>query len=291
MENYFQIIPQEVIISLAKNLDQKSLCNLIMCSKEFKELCDTNDIWKYHYYRTIKHKWRIKEDSVHTGGYFAHRQQYLYEYYDDTGKKHMIKSNSISSARHIIVSSPTECLSCSPEKYKNLKFIRPLGCKPYVFPYPYGHEQLVRTIMTGCMCHQHGDIFNEGFVYAKPADMNLDIWTNDIYKKWKTYNKSKGLKNLCQDPLHYDINTLDIPSSCRGFKNYKKVIIKKLYTQNKKSLLSNKFIRDKQSAERKIVNLKRRIEYYNKDITLTEEKIQKEKNKSERLKIALESMK
>ena len=293
MENYFQIIPQEVITSLAKNLDQKSLCNLIMCSKEFKELCDTNDIWKYHYYRTIKHKWQINEDSVHTGGYNDRHQQYLYEYYDDTGEKHMIKSNSSASARHIIVSSPTMCLSCSPEKYKNLKFIRSLGCKPYIFPYPYTYHPVDRTILTGCMCYQFNDIKNEGFVYAKPPDevMDLAAWKKDIYEKWKKYNESKGLHNLCQDPLHYDIDTLDIPSSCRGFKNYKKVIIKKLYTQNKKSPLSNKFIRDKKTEERNIARLKMRIEYSQNKILKSEQNIEKEKNKSERLKIALESMK
>ena len=103
--------------------------------------------------------------------------------------------------------------------------------------------------------------------------------------------ESKDLNNLCQDPLHYDIDTLDIPSSCRGFKNYKKVIIKKLYTHNKKSRLSNKFIRDKQSSERNIVNLKRRIAYSQAQYNIANENIEKEKNKSERLKIALESMK
>ena len=300
MDNYFQIIPQEVITSLSKNLDQKSLCNLIMCSKEFKELCDTNDIWKYHYYRTIKHKWRIKEDSVHTGGYNFHHQQYLYEYYDDTGKKHIIKSNSDPSARHIILSSgrvwppsPTQCLSCSPEKYKNLKFIRSLGCKPYIFPYPYTYHPVDRTIRTGCMCYQFNDIKNEGFVYSKPPDevMDMAAWKKDIYEKWKTYNESKGLNKLCQDPLHYDIDTLDIPSSHREFKNYKKVIIKKLYTQNKKSPLSNKFKRDKKTEEINIARLKKRIESSQNQIIKADQNIEKEKNKSERLKIALESMK
>ena len=48
MMDYFQDTPIEVITSIAKDLDMKSLCNLIMSSKEFKSLCDTNDIWKYH---------------------------------------------------------------------------------------------------------------------------------------------------------------------------------------------------------------------------------------------------
>ena len=141
------------------------------------------------------------------------------------------------------------------------------------------------------MCYQFNDIKNEGFVYPRPDDMDLNVWKKDIYEKWKKYNESKGLHNLCQDPLHYDIDTLDIPSSCRGFKNYKKVIIKKLYTQNKKSPLSNKFIRDKKTEERNIARLKMRIESSQEKITHADQNIEKEKNKSERLKIALESMK
>ena len=78
--------------------------------------------------------------------------------------------------------------------------------------------------------------------------------------------------------------TLDIPLSCRGFKNYKKVIIKKLYTQNKKSRILNKFTRDKQSAERNVTKLQRRIAYSQNQILNIDQNIEKEKNKSERLK-------
>jgi len=192
MTNYFQIIPQEVIISLAKNLDQKSLCNLIMCSKEFKELCDINDIWKYHYYRTIKHKWKIKEESIHTGGYNNHQQLYLYEYKDTKVVKGKLFIKSIHNPSSPLIRSENRVIY----HRNSLKFIRSLGCKPYIFPYPYGYDPVDHTIMTGCMCHQHNDIKNEGFVCAKPPDMDLDVWKNDIYKKWIAYNESKGLKNL-----------------------------------------------------------------------------------------------
>ena len=65
MTNFFDILPGEVITGIAKSLDMKTLCNLIMTSKEFKELCDTNDIWKLHYFMTIKDKWKITDNSIH----------------------------------------------------------------------------------------------------------------------------------------------------------------------------------------------------------------------------------
>ena len=61
----------------------------------------------------------------------------------------------------------------------------------------------------------------------------------DIKCKWEILNRIKGLQQLCQDPTHYYINTLESPIINREYKNYKKIVVKKLY-QNikiKKSLI------------------------------------------------------
>ena len=56
-----------------------------------------------------------------------------------------------------------------------------------------------------------------------------------FYQNGKHLMKSRGLHKLCQDPTHYDMDTLEIPGSCRGFKNYKKVVVKKLLTPIKQN--------------------------------------------------------
>ena len=302
MENYFQIIPQEMIISLSRNLDYKSLCNFIMCSKEFKELCDTNDIWKYHYLKTIQHKWKIKEDSVHTGGYFYKKQKYLYEINkwtrqndeDDilVNKKYTVKS--FQSPENTIIKS---CKN--PEIWsdkKDVKFIKSLGCDPYINTGDwYSVDHIIRD---GCMACQSISIKNANFVYKKPNDMNIIDWRKDIYEKWKAYNESVDLHQWCQDPTHYDIDTLDIPSSCRGFKNYKKVIIKKLLTRNKNYVILKKYKRDKYRKNIEINRALNNIEYYKRSIKEKEESlisidenIKKENKKSDKLEIALDSIK
>ena len=249
MENYFQIIPQEMITSIAKSLDIKSLCNFIMCSKEFKQICDTNDIWKYHYLKTIQYKWKIKEDSVHTGGYFCNRQIYLYEFNrwtrqnvdeDDilVNKKYTVKF--FQSPDNTIIKSCENPEIWSDKKY--VKFIKSLGCVPFINTCPwYSYNKVGYIIKNGCMACQSISIKNANFVYKKPNDMNIIDWRKDIYEKWKAYNESVDLHQWCQDLTHYDIDTLDIPSSCRGFKNYKKVIIKKLLTRNKNSAILKKY--------------------------------------------------
>ena len=258
--NYFQDIPAEVIISIAKDLDMKSLCNLIMSSKEFKSLCDTNEIWRYHYLKTIQSKWKITEDSVHIGGGNRWRMKYLYKF-NDGFSTFMIESYQAPESYRI---QSTDRMMW--DFRKNVKFIKELGCDPDISSMYYGYNDAAKTICYGCMKYQRSDITNSGFVYDRPADMNGYNWISDIRAKWKTFNESKGLKNLCQNPAHYDIDTLEIPGSCRGFNNYKKVVVKKLLTKSKKD-------KTVQMYELRIKDTKDRIEKFKEYIKGEEDNI------------------
>ena len=285
----FDDIPEEVIISIAKQLDKKSLCRLIMSSKEFKKLCDTNDIWKYHYYLTIQHKWKITEDSVHIGGYNSYNNLYLYEFNDGDNKLLVKSRNNPSSNRIQNVENGSMW-----DYRKNVKFIKNLGCDPSIIWHnwwqynPRDHTNDV--IRYGCMCCQSQMIKDAGFVYNKPGNMTKKAWIADIHKKWKSFNESNGICNVCQDPTHYDIETLDIPSSCRGFKNYKKVIVKKLLTQNKKANNINYYIKREEKAQQEIDRCKEIIAKKAEDIRTYKFAAGQAKDKRNRLEDAIESM-
>jgi len=297
--NYFLNIPIEVITSIAKDLDMKSLCNLIMSSKEFKSLCDTNDIWKYHYLKTIQDKWKITEDSVHIGGGNKREQKYLYEFNDGFGETYLVTSYQTPESHRI------QSIDRMIWDYtNNVKFIKELGCDPYIYYYSYDNS-VASTIMLGCMKSQIRDIIKSdvtfdyssdqkylkiGFVYGKPDDMEIYDWKSDIYKKWKTFNESQGLKNLCQNPAHYDINTLEIPCSCRGFKNYKKVVVKKLLTKSRKDGDRKTYERRIKETNDRIKTLRERIKDEQKGITLYNGYLEKEKEKDKRFQEAIDCM-
>ena len=284
--NYFKDTPVEVIVSIAKGLDMKSLCNLIMSSKEFKSLCDTNDVWKYHYMRTIQSKWVITDDSVHIGGGNRWRMKYLYEF-NDGFSTFMIDSYQTPESYRIQSTDRTMW-----DFRKNVKFIKELGCDPYVcsalrYP-PYNRPAYI--ICNGCMRQQMVEITNVGFVYDKPLDMDGDEYRADIYTKWKEYNKSKGISNVCQDSTHYDMDTLEIPSSCRNFKNYKKVVVKKLLTARRTNSAEKKYKKCVQNSKDKIHRQKIKLKIEQGELNVYKRYVEKEQEKTKRLKDAVDCM-
>jgi len=258
-----------------------------MSSKEFKSLCDTNDVWKYHYLRTIQSKWKITDDSVHIGGGNRWRMKYLYEFNDGFGKNSMVESYQTPESYRI--QSVDRMMWDFRE---NVKFIKELGCDPYVcYPHsypPYNRPDFI--ICNGCMRQQMVEITNAGFVYDKPLDMDGDEYRADIYTKWKEYNKSKGISNVCQDPTHYDMYTLEIPSSCRNFKNYKKVVVKKLLTARRTNSAEKKYKKFVQNSKYKIHNQKIKLKIEQGELNVYKRYVEKEQEKTKRLKDAVDCM-
>ena len=284
--NYFQVIPIEMITSIAKGLDMKSLCNLIMSSKEFKSLCDTNNIWKYHYMMTIQGKWKITDDSVHIGGGNKRTPKYLYKF-NDGFSTFMIESYQAPESYRIQSTDRTMW-----DFRKNVEFIKELGCDPYINNLSYGFLNLRSSyvICNGCMRSQMVEITNAGFVYDKPVFMDGDEYRAVIYTKWKEYNESKGISNVCQDPTHYDMDTLEIPSSCRNFKNYKKVVVKKLLTKSKKDKTIQIYERRIKETKDRIQDFKEYIKEKEADISSYSECAEKGRQKIKRLKDAVDCM-
>ena len=179
--DYFKCIPIDIIEYIFKNFDQKTICRLSMVCKDFKRICDNNEIWKKFYIMTIHYKWRITENSVH--------------------KDDVYIPKSIGETNY-----------------------------PFLF------------IKNGCMKCQENMIKENNFLYRRPGNMSISDWKEDIRNEWKSLNERKGLHHLCQDPTHYYINTLECPIINREYKNYKKIIVKKLWSKykNKKKFDSSR---------------------------------------------------
>ena len=284
--NFFENLPVENINDIAKLLDMRSLCRLIMSSKELKELCDTNEMWKYHYLLTIKDKWKITEDSVHIcrgHGDFI----YLYEFNDGENK---IQVKSFDSPNGYTIRN-MECPGIWDYR-KNVKYLGIYrGETPYI-PDNYNNwrHNTDYVIRGGCMNCQFNLIKSSNIVGIRQAHIGLNDWRKDIVDKWRKLNKDNGLSNLCQNPMHYDINTLEIPGSCKGYKNYKKVIIKKLYTKQKNSKNHKKYTNDEIKLNESIETYKKQIKYCEQQIIISKKLAKEEKHKLKRLEDAIESV-
>ena len=284
--NFFENLPVENINDIAKLLDMRSLCRLIMSSKELKELCDTNEMWKYHYLLTIKDKWKITEDSIHICR--GHSDFiYLYEFNDGENK---IQVKSVDSPNGYAIRN-MECPGIWDYR-KNVKYLGIYrGETPYI-PDNYNNwrHNTDYVIRGGCMNCQFNLIKNSNIVGIRQAHIGVGAWRKDIVDKWRKLNKDNGLSNLCQNPMHYDINTLEIPGSCRGYKNYKKVIIKKLYTKQKNSKNHKKYTNDEIKLNESIETYKKQIKYCEQQIIISKKLAKEEKHKLKRLEDAIESV-
>ena len=314
MENYFLSLPNEIMLDLILYFDTSTLCNFIMSSKEFKQICDTNEIWKRQYLRTNPGSWTIRENSIHIGGITSHNVRYEYEIYDkekNETKKIFSRTKPTGKTNLLIKSSmPPEKLQkydcyfsrcrrlekeCVKKIYIDFKFIRTIGCIPYLDNYEnnWSYNLSVKNMLVSygiennCLSCQRKQILKAGFMYKKPRDMNVIDWQTDIYKKWKAFNEKNNLHHLCQNPLHYDIDTLEPPKSCRNFKCYKKMIIKKLLTQNKKDNVVHKNTTKKRRTLKTIEKIEQRLLYEKAKIETFDKNIKCETEKTNKLKEAL----
>ena len=285
--NFFELLSVDNIIDIVKMLDQKTLCRLIMTCKDFKKLCDTNDMWKYHYMLTIKDKWKITENSIHikglNGGII-----YLYEFHL-MDSKFKVKSYDQPTSR-VIRNMEQSSIWDYRENVKYLGIYR--GSKPFI-PCPHYIMYINITdyvINYGCMCSQKDLIRQSGIIYAKPETMTAGEWREDIMNKWKKVNEENGIQNLCQNPDHYLFESLEMPENFKNYKNYKKVVMKKLYTKYKKEKEEEKYIRENKKFSKEEELLTHKLEVLKHKKELNELKILKTKRKMNRIKDAIDSV-
>ena len=284
--NFFELLSVDTITDIAKMLDQKSLCRLIMSSKEFKQLCDTNDIWKYHYLLTLRSKMKITENSIHIK-YGDGRILYQYQHIDEHGNNIRFISDTPPHSRVIWLDYP---VYQSQYKYrKDLEYIGIFqGQDPYIASLWTSKRPDDYIIKCGCMSHQFNLIKSSGIVQPRQNDQSYDGWKQDIKGKWKKLNEQNGLQNLCQNPSHYLLESLEMPDSCKSYKNYKKMIIKKLYTQCKNTKEDRKYITKNIKLDREMERMRMKYKQLADEKKMNEKSIKNYKDKLNRFKDAID---
>lgn len=121
-----------------------------------------------------------------------------------------------------------ECKFIYIEK-QNINFKKKIGNKPLYHTY----QNPKKTFLCSCMNYQP-EMFN--YVFDKNILQNYKNYYKEfrcnehqgnlkknILQNWKEYNKSQNLCQLCQNPTHYDITTMNPPTQCIKFKSFKQV--------------------------------------------------------------------
>ena len=111
---------------------------------------------------------------------------------------------------------------------KFIKFKKVIGNKPLILTY----RTPEKTFNCSCIKFQpdlYSHIFNNETVngynqimYNGMSLSTLNDFKNMIYEKWSNYNKKNNINNLCQNPRHYDLTTMNPPTECLNFKSFKK---------------------------------------------------------------------
>ena len=297
-------VPDTVLLeSILPLLSIEELCKFSSVDKHFKVLSDSNEIWKLHYLKTIQNKYRITSKSVHTFG-----QELLL--YENT-------SSDLSSTDEKSIYVYKDDLSCRlwrthPYTYdrrvqyinrEKCKFVKSLGCSPTLPRFTPYHSYFYTC---SCMRHQYINILRSdrgsscslhaGLLPSKedsqlmiefrninnvPDNMSYDKHRSLVFKNWKAFNEKNNLVQYCQDPLHYDITTLELPDQIKDFKSLKHIVLKKKFTEEKKTMTKpkkNKSQNDKidrkiETLRLQLIELEKQKTKINNDFKREQEKI------------------
>jgi hypothetical protein len=233
----------------------KEIGALAMVCTDLKTLCfRDNDIWKTLYLRTVD--WKITDKSVHIG--YAHRKRteaWGPEFHwGGGGGQDVICGCAPATSTWAMPSGQTF-------NWEMNRLAHDSNCNLYI-------QGVISTIT---LCDHAYPCHNQ------PAEvLNTRREFQDAYiRAWTEHNEKEGLStvNLCQNPDHYKVETLDIPG-CRNYKSFKTITLKKLHTQAKKPIKSLE--RKLQSQEHVIAWEMNRLEVrlaalrINRDNTYTE---------------------
>jgi len=210
-------------------LTMKDIGNLTQVSPLYKRLCDTNLTWKRFYMDSIPDKWKTNDNSIHFGGkYFGVRV--LLKMNNKIKEKTIYSQNYQNSIKELenigyeVTILPSDPLDCSHQYYD----VSTLKCNCYPKGFIPPTWESIRL--------QNEPFELRGYnMGIKNGKKKLKAFTRE---KWIQFNKENGFstKNLCQNPKHYILDTLDIPDKCMNYKNYKKVVLRKIYTKEKRKI-------------------------------------------------------
>jgi len=208
----FDDIPFEVLLNfIMPHISMKEVGALTMVSPTWRDMCNNQEVWKILYLRTVPAK--VVDTSVHIGPRWEWSRGENVG--DNSGYQpycRHIDKTVLCSRRLIAYGSGATCIP--NDLKKSLK--------------TWGE---VRT--DGQVDH---NVFERVWESSRIAPLRKsEEYVDYIHREWGEYNKAKGLStvNLCQCPEHYVLETLEMPGTCRNYKSFKKITLKKYATTTK----------------------------------------------------------
>lgn len=219
-------IPSEVFQDyVLPFIGMKEIGALAMVSTSLRDLCGEEPVWKYLYSKTTKPK--IIDSSVHIGCYPSYTYKETGKVYRTARLQHLDKdefdkswiANEVcpvaNSIRWLGISTPFHC-RCM---FVSVRFS--------------SWRDIISPVMNiNSPSHR--------YISYHPKEQQEE-YIQKIREEWKEYNRSKGLStvNLCQCISHYHYTSLGNVSVNVKYKNYKKMVLKKLRTKQKKELIKS----------------------------------------------------
>ena len=232
-------VPSAVFLDhIVPHLEVKEIGSLSMVSKDLKEFCDDNLVWREMYLRTIRCV--VVDRSIHISpGWPSRPSPYVCPSFS-------WRSTIVADDGTLLRSFAHNC-SFSAEP-----------CLPndVMLKIPRINPARVNGFWSDLTENAKTLLLEERMKYSEV-----------IRGIWHEHNREHGFGsstvNLCQCAGHYQFNTLAVPASCKNSKSYKTTVLSKMRTQAKNPLtsLNAKILRHQSEIQRLHVLLRSRSEF------------------------------
>jgi hypothetical protein len=234
-------IPYEVMFDyILPFITIKEIGVMSSSSPVWRQMCQNQEVWKILYLRTIPY--RITDDSVHIGSrqqraLFCRGRRPCGGSLWENDREISWRECAFSATRWESTSGSVRYLECIPASARST-----------LLPFSEIRQD-------GIMSDKFRPPLSEGLP-GSPAresvwEGNISMYIDYVENELAKYNRSQGLSvyNLCQCPDHYKFDTLKLADKFRNYKDFRKVLLNKMKTQNKANIRKqSKILRTKLKA-------------------------------------------
>jgi hypothetical protein len=232
-------VPSAVFLDhIVPHLEVKEIGSLSMVSKDLKEFCDDNLVWREMYLRTIRCV--VVDNSVHS------------TFDNPLVRMRDTISSTFGIMTDIVDDDGTLLSYCLGRRWRGGR------CLP-------NDVRLKIPRINPARVNGFRDDLSEN---AKTLLLEERMkYSEVIHGIWQEHNRGhefgSSTVNLCRCAGHYQFNTLAVPASCKNSKSYKTTVLSKMRTQAKNPLtsLNAKILRHQSEIQRLHVLLRSSSEF------------------------------